>query len=77
LCNGSYINDFIDKPDVGKSSQPCGKELEIDSDDEDVGKQFELVDGVIYLSFDPKLPWNEMKPTLGLRFEHPEQLKEL
>nr|GEZ45252.1 60S ribosomal protein L34 [Tanacetum cinerariifolium] len=56
-----------DKPDVGESSQPCGKELEINSDDEDVGKQFKLVDGVIYLEFDPKLPWNEMKPTLGLR----------
>nr|GEV68374.1 60S ribosomal protein L34 [Tanacetum cinerariifolium] len=39
LCNGSYINNFSDKPDVGESSQPCGKELEIDSDDEDVGKQ--------------------------------------
>nr|GEY89012.1 60S ribosomal protein L34 [Tanacetum cinerariifolium] len=25
---------------------------------------------------DLKLPWNEMKPSLGLRFEHPEQLKE-
>nr|GEZ75812.1 60S ribosomal protein L34 [Tanacetum cinerariifolium] len=71
LYNGSYINDFSDKPDVCESSQPCGKELEIDSDDEDVGKQFKLVDGV-----DPKLPWNEMKPTLGLRFEHPEQLKD-
>ncbi|GJV94740.1 60S ribosomal protein L34 [Tanacetum coccineum] len=76
LCNGSYINDFSDKPDVGESSQPCGKELEIDSDDEDVDKQFKLVDGVIYPEFDPKLPWNEMKPTLGLRFEHPEQLKD-
>nr|GEX18556.1 60S ribosomal protein L34 [Tanacetum cinerariifolium] len=32
--------------------------------------------GVIYPAFDPKLPWNEMKPTLGLRFEHPEQLKD-
>nr|GEW14589.1 60S ribosomal protein L34 [Tanacetum cinerariifolium] len=76
LCNGSYINDFSDKPDVGESSQPCGKELEIDSDDEDVGKQFKLVDRVIYPGFDPKLPWNEMKPTLDLRFEHPEQLKD-
>nr|GFD11551.1 60S ribosomal protein L34 [Tanacetum cinerariifolium] len=49
-----------DKPNVGESSQPCGKELEIHSDDEDVGKQFKLVDGVIYPAFDPKLPWNEM-----------------
>ncbi|GJV91950.1 60S ribosomal protein L34 [Tanacetum coccineum] len=31
--------------------------------------------GVIFHEFDHKLPWNEMKPTLGLRFEHPEQLK--
>nr|GEY69372.1 calcium/proton exchanger [Tanacetum cinerariifolium] len=76
LCNGSYINDFSDKPDVGESSQPCGKELEIESDDKNVGKQFKLVDGVIYPAFDPKLPWNEMKPTLGLRFEHPEHLKD-
>nr|GEZ17284.1 60S ribosomal protein L34 [Tanacetum cinerariifolium] len=76
LCNGSYINDFSNTPDVGESSEPCGKELEIDSDDEDVGKQFKLVDRVIYLAFDPKLPWNKMKPTLGLRFEHPEQLKD-
>ncbi|GKB65532.1 60S ribosomal protein L34 [Tanacetum coccineum] len=77
LCNGSYINDFTDdKSDGGESSQPSAKELEIDSDDEDVDKNFKLVDGVIYPEFDPKLPWNEMKPTLGLRFEHPEQLKE-
>ncbi|GJV90855.1 hypothetical protein Tco_1538668 [Tanacetum coccineum] len=76
LCNGSYINDFNDKSDGGEYSQPSAKELEIDSDDEDVDKNFKLVDGVIYPEFDPKLPWNEMKPTLGLRFEHPEQLKE-
>nr|GFB85778.1 hypothetical protein CTI12_AA204890 [Tanacetum cinerariifolium] len=30
-------------------------------------KQFKLVDGMIYPTFDPKLPWNEMKPTMGLR----------
>ncbi|GKC15650.1 60S ribosomal protein L34 [Tanacetum coccineum] len=76
LCNGSNINDFSDNNDVGESSQPCGKELEINSDDEDVDKQFKLVDGVIYPEFDHKLPWNEIKPTLGLRFEHPEQLKD-
>ncbi|GJS36472.1 hypothetical protein Tco_0534854 [Tanacetum coccineum] len=68
LCNGNYINDFTDdKSDGGESSQPSAKELEIDSDDEDVDKNFKLVDGVIYPKFDPKLPWNKMKPTLGLR----------
>ncbi|GJX86569.1 hypothetical protein Tco_0337343 [Tanacetum coccineum] len=75
---GYGVSDFVgeDDSDGGESSQPSAKELEIDSDDEDVDKNFKLVDGVIYLEFDPKLPWNEMKPTLGLRFEHPEQLKE-
>ncbi|GJT51646.1 60S ribosomal protein L34 [Tanacetum coccineum] len=67
LSNRSYINDFTDKSDGGESSQPSAKEVEIDSDDEDVDKNFKLVDGVIYPEFDPKLPWNEMKPTLGLR----------
>ncbi|GKA77453.1 hypothetical protein Tco_0783914 [Tanacetum coccineum] len=45
LCNGSYINDFTDKSDGGESSQPSAKELEIDSDDEDVDKNFKLVNG--------------------------------
>ncbi|GJZ66165.1 hypothetical protein Tco_0622861 [Tanacetum coccineum] len=112
LCNGTFINDFSDKSDASECSQPSGKELDIDSDDEDVDKQLKLVNGVIYLEFDdlngrevfifihflvgvvwmgvypkvfpdcmhtstnPKLPWNEMKPTLGLRFEHLGQLKE-
>ncbi|GJR50799.1 hypothetical protein Tco_1401320 [Tanacetum coccineum] len=75
---GYGVSDFVgeDDSDGGESSQPSAKEVEIDSDDEDVDKNFKLVDGVIYLEFDPKLPWNEMKPTLGLRFKHPEQLKE-
>ncbi|GJY76699.1 hypothetical protein Tco_0481815 [Tanacetum coccineum] len=42
----------------------------------DLNKNFNGLMGVIYPEFDSKLPWNEMKPTLGLRFEHPEQLKE-
>ncbi|GKD67937.1 hypothetical protein Tco_1322027 [Tanacetum coccineum] len=75
-CNGTFINDFSDKSDAGECSQPSGKELDIYSDDEDVDKQFKLVNEVIYLEFDPKLPRNEIKPTLGLKFEHLEQLKE-
>nr|GEU55220.1 hypothetical protein CTI12_AA204890 [Tanacetum cinerariifolium] len=59
LCNGSYINDFSDKPDVGESSQACGKELEIDSDDEDVGKQFKLVDGGLMKAVKNLLPYAE------------------
>nr|GEW18261.1 hypothetical protein [Tanacetum cinerariifolium] len=29
-----------------------------------------VIDGVIYPEFDPSLPWNEMKPILGLRRNH-------
>ncbi|PWA87314.1 60S ribosomal protein L34 [Artemisia annua] len=75
LCNGSFISDISDKSDAGECSEPSGKELDIDSDDEDVEKRFKVFDGVIYRELDPKLPWNEMKPTLGLRFKYPEQLK--
>nr|GFB41962.1 60S ribosomal protein L34 [Tanacetum cinerariifolium] len=43
---GYAVSDFVWEDDVDiPNSQPCGKELEIDSDDEDVGKQFKLVDG--------------------------------
>ena len=76
LCTGSFISDVADKPDTGECSQPSGQELDIDSDDEDVDNQYKIVSGVVYPEFDPKLPWNEQKPTLGLRFEHPEQLKD-
>nr|GEY01809.1 60S ribosomal protein L34 [Tanacetum cinerariifolium] len=42
---GYAVSDFLGEDDVViPNSQPCGKELEIDSDDEDVGKQFKLVD---------------------------------
>ncbi|GKB26965.1 hypothetical protein Tco_0866366 [Tanacetum coccineum] len=64
LCNGTFISDFSDKSDASECSQPSGMKLD---NDENVNKQFKLVDGIIYLEFDTKLPWNEMKPTLGLR----------
>lgn len=76
LCNGSFISDCADKSDSGECSQPSGQELDIDSDDEHVDKQYKIVHGVVYPEFDPTLPWNEMKPTLGVRFQHPKQLKE-
>ncbi|GJR58939.1 hypothetical protein Tco_1501101 [Tanacetum coccineum] len=31
--------------------------------------------GVVYLKHEPTIPWNEMEPVLGMRFEHPQQLK--
>ncbi|GJX46318.1 calcium/proton exchanger [Tanacetum coccineum] len=41
-----------------------------------VDTRYKVVHDVLYLEFDPSLQWNEMKPILSLRFEHPEQLKE-
>ncbi|GKA19479.1 hypothetical protein Tco_0699394 [Tanacetum coccineum] len=73
LCNGTFISYQTDIPECG---EPANKELLIDSDDEGVDTRYKVVHDVLYPEFDPSLPWNEMKPILGLRFEHPEQLKE-
>nr|GEV62214.1 60S ribosomal protein L34 [Tanacetum cinerariifolium] len=64
--------------DVGEMEDisPYGTGTFINSDDKGVDTRYTVVDDVLYLEFDLSLPWNEMKPTLGLRFEHPEQLKE-
>nr|GEX77373.1 S-adenosyl-L-methionine-dependent methyltransferase [Tanacetum cinerariifolium] len=73
LCTRTFISDQTNKPEC---IEPTDKELLIDSDDEGVDTRYKVFDDVLYPEFDPSLPWNEMKPTLGLRFEHPEQLKE-
>ncbi|GJW65267.1 hypothetical protein Tco_0117151 [Tanacetum coccineum] len=73
LCNGTFISDQSDIPEC---SEPTNKKLLIDSDDEGVDTRYKVVNDVLYPEFDPSLPWNEMKPILGLRFEHPKQLKE-
>ncbi|GJW25258.1 hypothetical protein Tco_0039069 [Tanacetum coccineum] len=33
-------------------------------------------EGEVYPVHDPNVPWNQMKPVLGMKFEHPYQLKE-
>ncbi|GJV06440.1 hypothetical protein Tco_1344096 [Tanacetum coccineum] len=73
LCNETFISYQTNIPEC---SEPANKELLIDSDDEGVDTRYKVVHDVLYPEFDPSLPWNEMKPILGLRFEHPEQLKE-
>ena len=73
LCSGNFIRDHVENTAADFSE--CS-DKEIDLDDENVDQQFKVTPGVIYPEFDPSLPWNEQKPTLGMRFEHPEQLKD-
>nr|GEV41476.1 60S ribosomal protein L34 [Tanacetum cinerariifolium] len=68
LCNGTFISDHTN---IRECSEPTDKELLINSDDEDVDRSYKVVNGVLYPEFALSLPWNEMKPTLGFRFEHP------
>ncbi|GJX31821.1 hypothetical protein Tco_0241676 [Tanacetum coccineum] len=54
--NDDELSDVeMEGPPHNGMGQPSAKELEIDSDDEDVDKNFKLVDGVIYPEFDPTL----------------------
>lgn len=74
LCSGNFISnndENVSAAEVGDSS-----DRDIDFDDENVDKKYKISSGEMYQDFDPGLPWNEMKPELGMRFEHPEQLKE-
>ena len=74
LCNGNFINDHNENPDPTEFTQ--GTPKDIDSDEENVDAKYKVKPGVIYPEHDPSVPWNQMKPTLGLRFEHLEQLKD-
>ncbi|GJT92051.1 hypothetical protein Tco_1080896 [Tanacetum coccineum] len=40
-----------------------------------IDPKHKVKNGVVYLKHEPTIPWNEMEPVLGMRFEHPEQLK--
>ncbi|GJZ80821.1 hypothetical protein Tco_0645815 [Tanacetum coccineum] len=37
--------------------------------------EFNVKQGITYLRHDPTQDWNKIEPVLGIRFEHPEQLK--
>ncbi|GKA97931.1 hypothetical protein Tco_0825825, partial [Tanacetum coccineum] len=44
-------------------------------DTESINPEFNVKQGMTYLRHDLTQDWNKMKPVLGMRFEHPEQLK--
>ncbi|GJS17730.1 hypothetical protein Tco_0412202 [Tanacetum coccineum] len=46
-----------------------------DPDAASIDPLFKVKRGVSYPKHDPTISWNEMQPVLGMRYEHPEQLK--
>nr|GEX70569.1 splicing factor [Tanacetum cinerariifolium] len=47
-----------------------------DPDDAHIDPIHKAKKGVTYPKHDPTIPWNKMTPVLGMRYEHPEQLKQ-
>ncbi|GJR44191.1 hypothetical protein Tco_1312294 [Tanacetum coccineum] len=73
LVDGKFISDkdFRAKLDI-KSSSSRNAEVEDSSMDD----RFKVKEGFSYHVHNPNLPWNEMAQLLGMKFEHPDQLKE-
>nr|GEV86322.1 F-box domain, leucine-rich repeat domain, L domain-like protein [Tanacetum cinerariifolium] len=46
-----------------------------DPDDHQIHAVNKVQSDVLYLAFDPGIPWDKMEPTLGMRYETPYQLK--
>ncbi|GJZ18222.1 splicing factor [Tanacetum coccineum] len=71
LVDGKFISDkdFGAKVDTQSSSSR-------NVDDSSVDNRFKVKEGFSYPVFNPNLPWNEMAPILGMKFEHPDQLKD-
>ncbi|GJR77586.1 hypothetical protein Tco_0089951 [Tanacetum coccineum] len=56
----------VDKPKSSSSRN---------GDDSSVDDKYKVKEGFSYPVHNPNLPWNEMAPLLGMRFEYPGQLK--
>nr|GEW03616.1 splicing factor [Tanacetum cinerariifolium]GEW03641.1 splicing factor [Tanacetum cinerariifolium] len=65
LVDGKFISDkdFGTKVDTQSSSSR-------NVDDSFVDGRFKVKEGFSYPVFNPNLPWNEMAPLLGMKFEH-------
>ncbi|GJQ99674.1 hypothetical protein Tco_0522659 [Tanacetum coccineum] len=69
---GHGVNDF--NSTGGDFSGGGAKEIDIN--DENLDQKYKFLAGVVYPKFNQSLPWNELKPKVGLSFEHPEHLKD-
>ncbi|GKG18353.1 hypothetical protein Tco_0372651, partial [Tanacetum coccineum] len=47
----------------------------VDPDENQIDAVNKVKSGVHYPAFDPDIPWDKMHPTLGMRYETPQQLK--
>ncbi|GJW14977.1 calcium/proton exchanger [Tanacetum coccineum] len=71
LCsNNGNFRGFINEPIL------VTKDLHIeDPDSITLEPSHQIKRGIAYPRHDPLQPWNEMQPILGMRYDHPEQLK--
>ena len=71
MCSDSGM--FVDYLDQTLPQTEC--EALDDPESANIDPSFKVKKGVSYPKHDPSVPWNLMKPILGMRYEHPEQLK--
>ncbi|GKF42281.1 hypothetical protein Tco_0125623 [Tanacetum coccineum] len=71
LCsNNGNFRGFINEP------IPVNEDLHIeDPDSSSLEHRHQIQTGIAYPRHDPLQLWNEIQPILGMRFDHPKQLK--
>ena len=71
MCPNSDM--YVDYHDHSVPQAEC--EALDDPEADNIDPIFQAKKGVCYPKHDPKTPWNQMTPVLGMRYEHPDQLK--
>ncbi|GJY46569.1 hypothetical protein Tco_0435632, partial [Tanacetum coccineum] len=73
LCStGGLFRAGVPKPG---SSSSLPNILEYDPGGSTIEAQFKVKRGIVYPVFNLDIPWNQMEPVLGMRYNDPEQLK--
>ncbi|GJX77529.1 hypothetical protein Tco_0324340 [Tanacetum coccineum] len=71
LCStGGLFRGGLPKPGSSLPNIP-----EDDPDGSTIEPQFKVKRGIVYPVFNPDIPWNQMEPVLGMRYNDSEQLK--
>lgn len=71
LCsNRGLFRGYVPNPPSTESNLQ-----EEDPDGSRIDPMFKVKKGVVYPVFNPNIPWNQMEPVLGMRYEDPDQLK--
>nr|GEV49391.1 hypothetical protein [Tanacetum cinerariifolium] len=68
LVDGKYIRNKDVNANLGRK---CTSLTPGEIDD-----RFKAKSGKVYPVYDPNVPWNQIQPLLGMKFEHPKLLKE-